>query len=117
MTALANHPSLQAAPTTGGRGHRLPAWPLTGPAALPAVVGARARRADLLLVAVPMVVLLLRRRAAGHRLPPGFVLWLLFLAAVGIGLSPSAPTRPARSPGRRPAGWWRSRSGSACTWR
>jgi hypothetical protein len=41
------------------------------------------------LMAVPMLLLLLRSHAAGRpvRLPPGFGLWLLFLATVLVGLA------------------------------
>jgi O-antigen ligase len=40
------------------------------------------------LVAVPMLVSLVRHRASGQfiKLPPGFLLWLLFLAVVALGL-------------------------------
>jgi hypothetical protein len=67
---------------------RLPAWPLTGILLLYplwwllglGVLG-------FYLVAAPMAGLLIRRRLAGHRLrlPPGFLLWLLFLATVVLG--------------------------------
>jgi hypothetical protein len=67
---------------------RLPAWPLTGILLLYplwwllglGVLG-------FYLVAAPMAGLLIRRRVAGHRLrlPPGFLLWLLFLATVVLG--------------------------------
>lgn len=67
---------------------RLPAWPLTGILLLYPLwwllgLGVLA----FYLVAAPMAVLLIRRRMAGHRLrlPPGFVLWLLFLATVALG--------------------------------
>lgn len=41
------------------------------------------------LMAVPMLVLLLRRRAAGRplRLPPGFGWWMLFLVAVVVSIA------------------------------
>jgi hypothetical protein len=67
---------------------RLPAWPLTGILLLYplwwllglGVLG-------FYLLAAPMAGLLIRRRLAGHRLrlPPGFLLWLLFLATVVLG--------------------------------
>jgi len=67
---------------------RLPAWPLTGILLLYPLwwllgLGVLA----FYLVAAPMAVLLIRRRLAGHRLrlPPGFVLWLLFLTTVALG--------------------------------
>jgi hypothetical protein len=70
------------------RDARLPAWPLTGILLLYPLwwllgLGALA----FYLIAAPMAVLLIRRRAAGHRLrrPPGFLLWLLFLATVALG--------------------------------
>jgi hypothetical protein len=67
---------------------RLPAWPLTGILLLYPLwwllgLGVLA----FYLVAAPMAVLLIRRRLAGHRLrlPPGFLLWLLFLTTVALG--------------------------------
>ena len=41
------------------------------------------------MLAVPMLVLLLRRRAAGRplRLPPGFTWWVLFLAAAVVSIA------------------------------
>ncbi|MET7417742.1 hypothetical protein [Dactylosporangium sp. NPDC005555] len=91
MTALANHPSLQAAPVTSlrARAHRLPAWPVTGLLLLyPLWWALGLGTLIFFLVAVPMLVSLVRHRASGQlvKLPPGFLLWLLFLAVVGLGL-------------------------------
>jgi hypothetical protein len=91
MTALANHPSLQAAPETRrpGRVHRLRAWPVTGLLLLyPLWWALGLGTLIFFLVAVPMLVSLVRHRASGQfvKLPPGFLLWLLFLAVVGLGL-------------------------------
>ncbi|GAB3863679.1 hypothetical protein ACFPIJ_49875 [Dactylosporangium cerinum] len=91
MTALANHPSLQAAPGPGlaKKLHRLPAWPVTGLLMLyPLWWALGLGTLIFFLVAVPMAVSLVRHRASGQfvKLPPGFLLWLLFLAVVGLGL-------------------------------
>ncbi|GAA3201213.1 O-antigen ligase family protein [Dactylosporangium siamense] len=91
MTAVANHPSLQAAPRPGltQRPHRLPAWPVTGLLMLyPLWWALGLGTLIFFLVAVPMAVSLIRHRASGQfvKLPPGFLLWLLFLAVVGLGL-------------------------------
>ncbi|MFF5230135.1 O-antigen ligase family protein [Dactylosporangium sp. NPDC000521] len=92
MTTLANHPSLQAAAPRPGllkRAHRLPAWPVTG-LLLPYPLWWALGLGTLIffLVAVPMLVSLVRHRASGQlvKLPPGFLLWLLFLAVVALGL-------------------------------
>ena len=92
MTALANHPSLQAAAPGPGRAerpHRLPAWPVTGLLLLfPLWWALGLGTLIFFLVAVPMTVSLVRHRASGQfvKLPPGFLLWLLFLAVVALGL-------------------------------
>jgi hypothetical protein len=46
------------------------------------------------VAAVPMAVILIRQRLAGRpiRVPPGFTLWLLFLAVVLLGLAALAAT-------------------------
>src|SRR6185369_16146795 len=61
------------------------------------------------LMAVPMLVLLVKRRAAGRRLtlPPGFGWWALFLVVVvvsigALGADP-AGTLPEHATGRLPA--------------
>src|SRR5689334_7580366 len=67
---------------------RLPAWPLTGILLLYPLWWLLGLGVLVFyLVAVPMAALLIRRRTAGHRLrlPPGFLLWLLFLATVALG--------------------------------
>jgi O-antigen ligase len=71
------------------RPRRLPAWPLTGVLLLYPlwwVLGLGVL--IFFVVAVPMAVALIRWRAAGRpvRTPPGFPLWLLFLATVLCGL-------------------------------
>lgn len=92
MTAVANHPSLQAAapgPGSSKRAHRLLAWPVTGLLLLyPLWWALGLGTLIFFLVAVPMLVSLVRHRATGQivKMPPGFLLWLLFLAVVGLGL-------------------------------
>ncbi|MDG6105403.1 hypothetical protein Daura_47545 [Dactylosporangium aurantiacum] len=92
MTVLADHPSPQAAapgPERAKRRHRLPAWPVTGLLLLfPLWWALGLGTLIFFLVAVPMTVSLVRHRASGQvvKLPPGFLLWLLFLAVVGLGL-------------------------------
>ncbi|MEV6924662.1 O-antigen ligase family protein [Dactylosporangium sp. NPDC051485] len=88
MTILASHPSVEAAPPRRAA-HRLPAWPLTGILLLYPLWWALGLGVLIFfLAAVPMLWALVRHRAAGHvvKLPPGFVLWLLFLAVVAFGL-------------------------------
>ena len=68
----------------------LPAWPLAGLLALYPLWWALGLGVLIFpIMAAPMLVLLLRRRAAGRplRLPPGFGWWALFLAAVLISIA------------------------------
>jgi hypothetical protein len=53
------------------------------------------------IAAVPMAVILLRQRRAGRpvRLPPGFVLWLLFLATLLLSLAALGATPDGTVPG------------------
>ncbi|GAA2391162.1 O-antigen ligase family protein [Dactylosporangium salmoneum] len=88
MTTLASHPSVEAAPPRRPV-HRLRAWPLTGILLLYPLWWALGLGVLIFfLAAVPMLWALVRHRAAGHvvKLPPGFVLWLMFLAVVAFGL-------------------------------
>ncbi|BCJ52236.1 hypothetical protein Asp14428_37110 [Actinoplanes sp. NBRC 14428] len=67
----------------------LPAWPVASILALYPLWWALGLGVLIFpIMAVPMLVLLLRRRAAGRplRLPPGFGWWALFLAAVLISI-------------------------------
>lgn len=69
---------------------RLPAWPLAGLLLLYPLWWALGLGVLIIpLLAVPMVALLVRAQAAGRpvRLPPGFLLWLIFLAVVVVGLA------------------------------
>jgi hypothetical protein len=68
----------------------LPAWPITALLALYPLWWALGLGVLIFpILAVPMLVLLLRRRTAGRpiRLPPGFVWWMLFLAAVVVSIA------------------------------
>ncbi|HEU4349193.1 MAG TPA: hypothetical protein VFR35_15565 [Actinoplanes sp.] len=68
----------------------LPGWPVGGLLALYPLWWALGLGVLIFpMLAVPMLVLLLRRRAAGRplRLPPGFAWWALFLAAVVISIA------------------------------
>ncbi|MEV8505325.1 hypothetical protein AB0368_10915 [Actinoplanes sp. NPDC051475] len=68
----------------------LPAWPAAGILALYPLWWALGLGVLIFpIMAVPMLVLLLRRRAAGRplRLPPGFGWWALFLAAVVVSIA------------------------------
>ncbi|MER7004580.1 hypothetical protein ABT297_16240 [Dactylosporangium sp. NPDC000555] len=91
MTTLTSHPSAEvaAAPRPSRPAHRLRAWPLTGILLLYPLWWALGLGVLIFFfAAVPMLWALVRHRAAGHvvKLPPAFLLWLLFLAAVGFGL-------------------------------
>jgi hypothetical protein len=68
----------------------LPAWPVTALLGFYPMWWAMGLGVLIFpLLAVPMLVLLLRRRAAGRpmRLPPGFLWWMLFLAAAVISIA------------------------------
>jgi hypothetical protein len=80
---------------TGGPAHgarkplTLPAWPVASILALYPLWWALGLGVLIFAVlAVPMLFLLLRRRAAGRtlRLPPGFAWWALFLVAVVVSI-------------------------------
>jgi hypothetical protein len=116
MTTLTSHPSADAGLATGLGApsrprkptHRLRAWPLTGILLLYPLWWALGLGTLIFFIAaVPMLWSLVRHRAAGHvvKLPPAFLLWLLFLAAVGFGLF----TLGADPAGTIP-GTWQSRS-------
>ncbi|MFC7534802.1 O-antigen ligase family protein [Actinoplanes sp. GCM10030250] len=105
-----------AAPLPAGPAHRtvknrtLPAWPVAGVLLLYPVWWALGLGVLIFpLMAVPMLFLLVRRRAAGRplRLPPGFAWWAIFLLAVlvsiaALGADP-AGTVVERASGRLPA--------------
>ena len=84
-------PSRTAGPSHApARPIELPAWPITALLAFYPLWWALGMGVLIFpILAVPMLALLLRRRAAGRpiRLPPGFVWWLLFLAAVVISIA------------------------------
>jgi hypothetical protein len=68
----------------------LPAWPVAGLLAFYPLWWALGLGVLIFpIMAVPMVVLVLRGRAAGRRiaLPPGFLWWLMFLAAAVISIA------------------------------
>ncbi|HEY7272323.1 MAG TPA: O-antigen ligase family protein [Actinoplanes sp.] len=83
-TAGPSHGPAAAKPVT------LPAWPITALLALYPLWWALGLGVLIFpILAAPMVVLLLRRRVAGRplRLPPGFLWWMLFLAAAVISIA------------------------------
>ncbi|WP_432980066.1 O-antigen ligase family protein [Dactylosporangium sp. CA-233914] len=91
MTLLTRHPSAEVAPPARPfkPAHRLRAWPVTGILLLYPLWWALGLGVLIFFIAaVPMAWSLVRHRAAGHvvKLPPAFLLWLLFLAAVGFGV-------------------------------
>jgi O-antigen ligase len=95
MTTLASHPSARTAaeadapPRPFKPAHRLHAWPLTGILLLYPLWWALGLGVLVFFIAaVPMLWALVRHAAAGHvvKLPPAFLLWVLFLAVVGLGL-------------------------------
>jgi hypothetical protein len=68
----------------------LPAWPIVGLLALYPLWWALGLGVLIFpIMAVPMLVLLVRRRAAGRpiRLPPGFLWWALFLVAAVVSVA------------------------------
>jgi hypothetical protein len=72
-----------------GKNRTLPAWPLASVLAFYPLWWALGLGVLIFaLIAVPMLVLLIKRRAAGRllRLPPGFGWWALFLLAVVVSL-------------------------------
>src|SRR5690606_18856256 len=90
---------------------RMPAWPLTGLLLLYPLWWVLGLGVLIFpIAAVPMAVILLRQRFAGRpiRFPPGFALWLLFLAVVVLGIAAldatPAGTVPAGSGGGKLAG-------------
>jgi hypothetical protein len=75
--------------TAASRKQALPAWPVTALLAFYPLWWALGLGVLIFpIMAVPMLVLLLRRRAAGRPLllPPGFGWWVLFLAAVLVSV-------------------------------
>ncbi|WP_433300843.1 hypothetical protein ACQP2F_04410 [Actinoplanes sp. CA-030573] len=109
-------PAIAETGRTGGPAHgerkttTLPAWPVASILALYPLWWALGLGVLIFAVmAVPMLFLLLRRRAAGRvlRLPPGFGWWALFLVAVvvsigALGADP-AGTIAEHGTGRLPA--------------
>ena len=112
MTQVAPAP----VPATGGPAHgaprnrTLPAWPVASILAFYPVWWALGLGVLIFaLMAVPMLFLLIRRRAAGRplRLPPGFGWWAIFLAALVISIgalgADPAGTVAEHATGRLPA--------------
>ena len=86
-TTRAGGPAHASAPP---RPTHLPAWPVASVLALYPLWWALGLGVLIFpIMAAPMLVLLVRRRAAGRplRLPPGFAWWALFLAAVLISIA------------------------------
>ncbi|WP_213452826.1 hypothetical protein [Rhizomonospora bruguierae] len=87
----------------GGTGSvRLPAWPLAGTLLLYPLWWALGLGVLIFpLMAVPMAFALLRAHGRGRplRLPPGFALWALFLAAVVISMGALGVDPPGTVPG------------------
>ncbi|WP_250001169.1 hypothetical protein [Actinoplanes sp. M2I2] len=85
---------LQVPAAAGGRAHvarntALPAWPVASILAFYPIWWALGLGVLIFaLMAVPMLFLLIRKRAAGRpvRLPPGFGWWVLFLVAVVVSI-------------------------------
>ena len=90
MTLAAPVTQLSGGPAHGARKPlHLPAWPVASILAFYPLWWALGLGVLIFaLLAVPMLILLLRRIAAGRplRLPPGFAWWALFLAAVVISI-------------------------------
>jgi hypothetical protein len=83
-------PARPAHTTVAAKPLTLPAWPVTALLALYPLWWAVGLGVLIFpILAAPMLVLLLRRRAAGRplRLPPGFGWWALFLTAVVISIA------------------------------
>jgi hypothetical protein len=83
-TAGPSHGSVSAKPVA------LPGWPITALLAFYPLWWALGLGVLIFpILAAPMLVLLLRRRAVGRalRLPPGFLWWMLFLAAAVISIA------------------------------
>jgi hypothetical protein len=103
-------PEKPGGPAEDGKNRALPAWPVTVVLACYPLWWALGLGVLIFaLVAVPMLVLLVRRAAAGRRLrlPPGFAWWAVFLIAVvvsigALGADP-AGTVPGHAAGRLPA--------------
>ncbi|WP_430788511.1 hypothetical protein [Actinoplanes sp. G11-F43] len=89
MTAV-TAPALAGTTTRTTRNRSLPAWPVAGILLLYPLWWALGLGVLIFpLMAVPMLVLLLRRRSAGRPvlLPPGFAWWLVFLAAAVVSIA------------------------------
>ncbi|HWS34029.1 MAG TPA: hypothetical protein VN408_14960 [Actinoplanes sp.] len=89
MTVVAAEPLAGTEPRTT-RNRSLPAWPVAGILLLYPLWWASGLGVLIFpLMAVPMLFLLVRRRSAGRPvlLPPGFVWWVVFLAAVVVSIA------------------------------
>lgn len=90
MTLVVGRPAGPAHADAAPKSLTLPAWPLAATLAFYPLWWALGLGVLILpIMATPMLVLLLRRRAAGRvlRLPPGIGWWALFLAAVVISIA------------------------------
>jgi hypothetical protein len=79
-----------------------PGWPLTGILLLYPLWWALGLGVLIFpIAAVPMVVILIRQRRAGRpiALPPGFLVWALFLAVVVVGIGALGEDPPGTVPG------------------
>jgi hypothetical protein len=91
-----------SAPVVRQREQRLRHWPVTGVLLLYPLWWALGLGVLIFfIVAVPMAIALIRRRATGLpvRTPPGFLLWLLFLATLLFGLFTLGADPPGTVPG------------------
>jgi O-Antigen ligase len=110
--ALATTTDPPAGPAEPGRA--LPAWPLAGLLLLYPLWWALGLGVLIFpLLAVPMLVLLVRAHGGGRpvRIPPGFALWTLFLAAAVVSLAAlgadPAGTVPGTAESRLPGALFR----------
>ncbi|GGN27478.1 hypothetical protein FHR83_005218 [Actinoplanes campanulatus] len=103
MTAVAAVAHAGTAPEISPKSRSLPSWPVAGILLLYPLWWALGLGVLIFpMMAAPMVYLLLRRRSAGRpvRLPPGFVWWVIFLAAVVISIAALGVDPPGTVPER-----------------
>ncbi|MBO3738200.1 hypothetical protein [Actinoplanes flavus] len=103
MTAVAAVAHAGTAPGTSTKNRSLPSWPVAGILLLYPLWWALGLGVLIFpMMAAPMLFLLLRRRSAGRtlRLPPGFIWWVIFLAAVVISIAALGVDPPGTVPER-----------------